>query len=201
MKKCLKLLIGLAISLGILLALEGCKNNHPSSLENALAIDTDGDPNGRVVLVEFVDYANPQALQMAPILTQLMQVRPKVRVIYKPICTDPTKSYITKLAVAAELQQRFLAAHHLLINQTAALNEEDTIALLSQALIDKDELKRQENTEAVSAVITNNNALARRWGVSVSPTFFIGKLNETPEKLTGPQTLATLLSIIDKEAG
>ncbi|MFN7096653.1 MAG: DsbA family protein [Gammaproteobacteria bacterium] len=180
--------------------LAGCGKNKNTGLYNALPINTDGNPTGKIVLVEFLDYANPACLKMAPIISEVMEQRPNVRVIYHPIVMDTRIAYPTRMVLAAGLQDRFLAAHHLMINSKADLSEKQTIDLLAQAFIDTTELNQQVNGPEVSAILAGNEKLATVWQVTAVPTFFIGRFDHQPNELVGTQTLSQLLAAIDKEA-
>jgi protein-disulfide isomerase len=180
-------------------SLVGCGKNKNAPLYNALPINTDGNPTGKIVLVEFLDYADPHCLKMAPIISEVMEQRPNVRIVYHPMVLNPQKEYLTKMVLAASLQDRFLAAHHLMINSTAKLTKQQAINLLSQAFIDTDELTQQTNGPEVASIMAANSKLAKTWSVTAVPTFFIGRMNHKPQELVGPQTLTQLLATIDEE--
>lgn len=180
--------------------ISGCGKNKNAPLYNALPINTDGNPTGKIVLVEFLDYSDPTCIKMARIINEVMEQRPNVRIIYHPIALNQKKDYYTEMVLAAGLQDRFLAAHHLMINNTANLTKKQAVSLLSQAFIDTDELVQQAAGPQIAAMMTANNKLAATWQVTIVPTFFIGRLNHKPLMLVGPQTLPQLLAVIDEEA-
>lgn len=181
-------------------SLIGCGKSKNATMYNNLPINTDGNPTGKIVLVEFLDYANPSCLKMASVISEVMEQRPNVRIIYRPLALDPTKTYPTKMVLAAGLQDRFLAAHHLMINSKPNLTEKQTIDLLSQAFIDTSEMKQQVNGPQVAATLASDEKLAKAWDVTTVPTFFVGRMNHKPQMLVGPQTLSQLLEAIDEEA-
>lgn len=194
----LRQLLGLFIVLISCLTLAGCHSNQEKHLYYALPSNTDGYPSGKIVLVEFLDYANPDCIKMAPILSQVMEKRPHVRIIYHPIVTNPKMAYSTEYVLAASLQDRFLAAHHLLLSMAAnKLDPKQTADALAQAFVDPNQIQQQAQGPEVAAMIAANQKLAQQWDVTNVPTFFVGRFNTTPQPLTGPQTLTQLLQAID----
>ncbi|NNM58377.1 MAG: thioredoxin domain-containing protein [Legionellales bacterium] len=182
------------------IALAGCGKSKYASLYNSLPINTDGNPTGKIAVVEFLDYSDLDSLKMATILNEVMEQRPNVRIIYHPIIINPKKAYFTKLVLAAGLQDRFLAAHHLMVNASNQLTENQTIDLLSQAFVDVNELKRREDSAEVESELSADEKLAQTWQVNKVPAFFIGRVDHKPQKLVGPQTLIQLLAVIDQES-
>lgn len=194
----LRRLRGLLLVIACCLTVASCHSNQEKQLYYALPINTDGYPAGKIVLVEFLDYANPDCLKMAPIISQVMEKRPQVRVIYHPIVTDPKTAYSTEYVLATSLQDRFLAAHHLLLSMPAnKLNPQQTADALAQAFVDPTQIQKQAQGPEVANMLAANQKLAQQWGVTTVPTFFIGRINSTPQQLTGPQTLNQLLQAID----
>ncbi|MBY0545456.1 MAG: thioredoxin domain-containing protein [Gammaproteobacteria bacterium] len=177
----------------------GCGASKNNAIYSALPINTDGNPSGKVILVEFLDYSNLDCLKMASIINVVMEKRPNVRIIYHPMVDDAQKAYFTRLVLAAGLQDRFLAANHLMVNASPKLTEQQAIDLLSQAFIDTNELKRQEMGPEVSVLLSRNEQLAKQNGVTHLPTFFVGKMGYKAHPLMGAQTLTELLAAIDKE--
>lgn len=180
--------------------LSACGHNKSAALYNSLPINTDGNPLGNVVLVEFLDYSDPASLKMGPVIAQVMAQRTNVRIVYHPIILNQSKAYLTRLTLAAALQDRYLAAHHLMINTKQPLSQPAAVELLSQAFIDTHELERQQDGMEVDTLLETNTALAKQWQVTSVPTFFIGRVDHKAHKLTGPQTLKQLLTAIDEES-
>lgn len=184
----------------IAIMIVACGKSKYASLYDTLPINVDGNPNGKIILVEFLDYSDPACLKMASILNEVMEQRPNVRVIYHPIVVNTQKAYFTQLVLAAGLQGRFLAAHHLMVNASNRLTEKQTIDLLSQAFIDTNELKRRKQSAEVESQLSINEKLVKKWQVEKLPTIFIGKTNQKPQRLVGSQTLKQLLTVIDQES-
>lgn len=184
--------IGLAF-----LTITGCGHqSKEKQLYYALPINTDGNPNGRVTLVEFLDYADPTCLKMGKVIAEVMEKQPQVRIVYHPISMNAQTTYRTKLALASSLQDRFLAAHHLLLKTSAQQTEEQTIATLADALIDPKELQKTAHSQEVAAMLEKNQQLAQAWHVQQVPTFFIGQAGEEPVQLVGIHTSAQLINAI-----
>ncbi len=181
----------------IVLTMAGCgQQAKEKQLYYALPINTDGNPNGQVTLVEFLDYADPACLKMGKVVAEVMEKQPQVRIVYHPISMNAKTAYRTKLALASSLQDRFLAAHHLLLKTSAQQTEEQTIATLADALIDPKELARTAHSQEVTAMLDKNQQLAQTWDVKEVPTFFIGQKGEKTVRLVGIQSSAQLIDAI-----
>ena len=188
------------LGLVCLLLFSGCTQDKYQRLYHALPINMDGNPAGQTVLVVFLDYSDVNSLKMGPILNELMEKSPNLRVIYRPMVMHPKQAYASKMVLAAGLQDRFLAAHHLAINAHPGLSEAALRDLVSQAFVDPKRLQQDLNSPEVMAALEENKHLAVLWQVNTVPAFLIGRLNQAPVLLVGPQSLKTLMTAVNKES-
>jgi protein-disulfide isomerase len=140
----------------------------------------DGAPAGDVTVVEYLDFNCPYCRKVAVSLRDLMTADRKVRVLYKdwPIF-GRVSIYAARATLAAKWQNRYLAAHNILINTPTRLASEGQIReRLGFAGVD---LARLDNDLAahgdeIDAILARNDAEARALGFEGTPGIVIGDL-------------------------
>lgn len=143
-----------------------------------------GNPNGNITVVEFFDYQCPHCVDMAPVLEAVTKSNPNVRIIYKefPI-RGPMSEYASRVALAANMQGKYMPVHLALLTANQPLTPESIMALAKNAGADVDKIKADMNSKAVDEQIKSNTKLAQDLKLFGTPAFFIGKSN-TKDKVT-----------------
>ena len=135
-----------------------------------------GDPAGSVTVVEFFDYACGYCKRSLDAMRAAL-ARPDVRVELReyPILGEGSVR-AARLALAADLQGRYLDAHEALMERTEGLDRENLPEELASALgLDAARLRADMASPAVEALIAANRRLAGRLGVTGTPAFlFLG---------------------------
>ena len=134
-----------------------------------------GNPEGDIVLVEFFDYNCPYCRRAAPVLLELIEKNPDLRIILRewPIL-GPDSVLAARASLAAIKQNGFEAFHEALMAQPRA-NAVFIRRAAEQAGLDYDQLQADMGAPEVDAHIATSHDLARQLGISGTPTFLIGE--------------------------
>jgi protein-disulfide isomerase len=136
-----------------------------------------GNPDGAVTVVEFFDYNCPYCRAAAPMVTELLQGNPDVRFIYKEFPTlAATSRFAARAALAARRQspQLYTVFHDALMKAKDRLAEDAVVQIAREAGVDVDRMRTDMEDPAINEGIDRNIALARKIGVTGTPTFIIG---------------------------
>ena len=148
-----------------------------------------GNLEGDVNIVEWFDYNCPYCRKIDPEIRQVVQDDGKVRLVLKdwPILGEVSK-LAARLALASKYQDKFLAAHEVMISVNSKLTEPRLRELLAGAGIDIDRLNRDlaTNTNAIDAILVRNSDQAKAFGFRGTPSFIVGKFR-VPGVLTMAQ--------------
>jgi protein-disulfide isomerase len=157
-------------------------------------IPVTGNPNGDITIVEYFDYNCPYCRKIAPELGQVVQDDGKVRLVLKdwPIL-GPVSVVASRMALACKYQDKFIAAHDVLIGVASKLTEPRIRELLAGAGIDVDRADRDlaANAKAIDAIIARNGDQAGAFGFTGTPSFIVGKF-----RVPGVLTMAQFEQVI-----
>lgn len=164
-----------------------------------------GNPQGEVVLVEFMDYQCSHCKTSQPILMRLMKDNPNLRIVIKELPIFGLYSEMAaKAALAAQQQGKFAAFHTALLNTVQPLNEIELMRLVSQAQLDPLKLKKDMQSKDYFFEIKDNFALAKELGISGTPAFLIATQTQSADPnhirayfLPGAVSLETFQKAID----
>lgn len=139
-------------------------------------VPAEGDPSGSVTVVEFFDYACGYCKRSLDAMRTALE-RPGVRVELReyPILGEGSER-AARVALAADLQGRYLDAHKALMERVGGLEGESLPEELASALgLDAARLRADMASPEVTARIAANRQLAGRLGVTGTPAFlFLG---------------------------
>jgi protein-disulfide isomerase len=135
-----------------------------------------GNPKGDAILVEFFDYNCPYCRKAAPVVDQLMQADPGVKVVYKefPIL-GPGSTFAARAALAAQKQGKYAIFHDALFAWHGRITEVSTMEVATSVGLDLDRLKKDMADPAIETAIKSNLALAEALRITGTPTFVSGK--------------------------
>jgi len=176
------------------------QQNNTADLYQAQLSNTDGNPNGKVTLVEFYDFRCGACKKMTPVIKQVINDVPNVRVIYReyPVLGSLSE-YAAKAALAAKMQDRYLAFRQLLMNSPTPLTQKNILNYASEAQMDPKLLAKDINSEFVKQQYAAIQNMAKQWGVKNTPTYFIGIAGHDPVKLVGYQSAKELEETINSQ--
>lgn len=145
-----------------------------SEVAGQAGVPAGGDLSGEVTVVEFFDYACGYCRSSHDAAKAAMAL-PGVRVEFReyPILGEASRR-AARLALAADLQGRYLEAHAALMSWPGDLGAEDLPeALASVVGLDAVRLRGDMELPAVSARIEANRRLGARLGISGTPAFLV----------------------------
>lgn len=137
-----------------------------------------GNPQGRQVLVEFMDFACTFCKASEADLARLMAANPQLKIVLRqlPILSEQS-SDAAQMALVAAKQGKYAAFHHAMFAQSgldkasiarAAQSAGVDLALAQAQLADKG------FSAAIKAELEANLALARAMGITGTPSFVAG---------------------------
>jgi protein-disulfide isomerase len=146
-----------------------------SELLSDPATPVGGNPAGDVAIVEFFDYRCPYCKAMAPDLAKALADDGKVRLVYKefPILS-PTSVVAAKAALAARLQNKYVAFHDRLMSLKGTLDESQIYSVAADAGLDVARLKADMARPEIAEAIARNYKLADKLDIQGTPAFIIG---------------------------
>lgn len=153
-----------------------------------------GNPDGDTTLVEFFDYNCPYCRRVAPVMAEAEAADPRLRIVYKEFPILGADSlFAAKAALAAQLQDRYLAFHEALMRTDSAVDPDLVLSVAAEVGLDMERLKTDMDDPAVSDAIDRNLELARALRITGTPGFIAGS-----QVLRGATDLANLQTFIDQ---
>jgi len=143
-----------------------------------LELDTNsgvlGNPYGDVVLVEFFDYNCAYCRRAAPVVLELVDENPDLRVIMRewPIL-GPNSELAARASLASIRQGKFAVFHEALMALPRA-NAATIRRAADQVGLDFARLEADMQANEIGAHIETSRSLARQLGISGTPSFVIG---------------------------
>lgn len=133
-----------------------------------------GNPNGKVTLVEFTDFACTFCRQSVAEVEQLIAANPDLRVVVRELpILSPQSADAAKMALAAAEQGKYAAFHNAMF--AAGQPSPETIAAAAQtAGLDMDRARKTIADPRLEAELTRNVEFARRLGFSGTPSWIAG---------------------------
>lgn len=164
---------------------------------------TAGNPNGKVMIVEFFDYQCQHCIDMVPIMDAIIKANPNVRVIYKdfPI-RGPVSEFAARAALAANQQNKYAEFSHALLALNKPLTQEIVLQVAKDKGLDVMQLQKDMDDKRVNDLLKSNTKLAQNLKLFGTPAFFIvnvsreGNINYVPGQIKQQQ----LQDILDKNS-
>lgn len=134
-----------------------------------------GNPEGEVTLVEFFDYNCPYCRRMGPVMVELEDSDPQLRIVYKefPIL-GPDSTAVAKVALAVHRQGKYTEFHKRMMQAQGTADEASALDVAKQLGVDMERLKQDMNDPEIQAAIDRNLALAQALRINGTPSFVIG---------------------------
>jgi protein-disulfide isomerase len=133
-----------------------------------------GNPQGKVTLVEFTDFACSFCKQSVAEVEQLIAANPDLRVVIRELpILSPQSADAAKMALAAAEQGKYAAFHNAMY--AAGRPAPDTIAAAAQtAGLDMDRARKTIADPRIEAELSRNIDFARRLGFNGTPSWVTG---------------------------
>lgn len=136
-----------------------------------------GNPDGDVVVVEFLDYRCGYCKRAHGGIKSLLEADAGVKLIVKefPIL-GPDSTFAARAAMAALRQsgEKYEAFNDAMMTWNGDLGEREVMGLAEDVGLDMDQLASDMNDEDIAADIRENYALARSLNITGTPGFIIG---------------------------
>ena len=135
-----------------------------------------GPPKARLTIVEFSDFECPFCRHLQPVLRRVLERWPQeVRLIYKHLPLERHRNAFgaSKAAVCADRQGVFWEFHDALYREDQDLSPQGVASIAESLDMELEAFEACLRDEGASAVVQADLALARRAGVSGTPTLFV----------------------------
>jgi len=169
-------------------------NERRRELENDPDMPVAGNPQGRVVIVEFFDYRCPYCKRMAAPIKELLAAEKDVKLVRRdwPILGPPSViASRAALAARAQGEQRYEKFHDALMTARVQLDENSIFQIARESGLDIDRLRRDMESPRIAAILQKTDALARALAFTGTPGFAIGDA-----LVPGAVDLATLKNLV-----
>lgn len=155
-----------------------------------------GNPDGDVVLVEFLDYRCGYCRRAYDEVTQLIETDGDIRLVVKefPIL-GPDSLASSRFAIATRNvagDDAYAAVHHALITMRGEVNDRSLARIAEDAGLDPEPILAAMNDDAVNEELQANRALAEQLAINGTPTFVLGR-----EMLRGYVPLEHMIDLVD----
>ncbi|WP_321391316.1 DsbA family protein [Emcibacter sp.] len=135
----------------------------------------DGNPDGDVTVVEFLDYNCSVCKSSYATIENLKKQDPDLRVIYKeyPILAESSVT-AAKAVLAAKRQGKYLELHRALLENSKPLTEKLIFKIAAGLGIDEQKLAIDMLDPLIERTLQENSALGERLNITGTPSFIIG---------------------------
>jgi len=136
-----------------------------------------GNPNAKLVIVEFTEFQCPYCARVAPTLDSIVRANPdKIRLVYKhfPLSFHKDAPAAGAAAIAAQKQGKFWEYRWALAPHFSSLNDSTFIAVAHKVGLDIELFKKDMVLDAgKQAIIDRDMKLGMEVGVQGTPNFYI----------------------------
>jgi protein-disulfide isomerase len=173
------------------------------TLFNDAASPVIGNTNGKITVVEFMDYQCGHCKEMAPVLAALIKTNPHLRVVFKelPIFGESSE-FAAKAALASQKQGKFAAFHEALMKATSPLSHDSVMQIAKSVGIDTDQLQQEMKNAAYDQQLHANMELAQALGLMGTPAFIIGTRDGSKNAfIPGSTSLQNMQQLLNQVGG
>lgn len=136
-----------------------------------------GNPEGDVTLVEFYDYNCPYCRQMTPIVMELVESDPQLRLVLRdwPVLGEQSvEASRVALALKNVAPERFVAFHAEMMSQRGRVDGERALEVADELGVDPDALQAAMQAPEVDAALQEAHQLGNRLGLRGTPSYVLG---------------------------
>ncbi len=136
----------------------------------------EGNPAGDVTMVEFYDTRCPYCRRMLPVMTQLMQAEPGLKLVMKDLpILGPNSTLESRALLAAQRQGGYFKLRDALMASNAPASPPAIRDTATRLGLDGDKLLADMDDPAIKARLDANIALAQKIGVQGTPAMIVGR--------------------------
>ena len=153
---------------------EAAIKQNQTALFNDTNIPAAGNPQGDVRIVTFFDYNCGYCRKSSAELYDLLKSDPNVRVFFRdlPIFGAPSTT-LTKIALAANNQGKYLELHEAFMQTDEALDETNALKIAKNLGLDITKLQKDMNSPEIQKIIASNKKLAKTLNINATPAFIV----------------------------
>jgi len=134
-----------------------------------------GKKDGDVTIIEFFDYNCGYCKRALPSVQALLKEDTNVRFTFMELpILGPSSETASRWALAAQKQGKYLPFHIALMESREKFSEDSLSKIAKSMDLDVDLMRKDANSDEISAVIKKNRGMARDLGVNGTPGFIIG---------------------------
>lgn len=133
-----------------------------------------GNPNGKVVLVEFFDFSCGYCHRIYPVIKNIVAKNSDLKVVMKPLTfLSPMSKYAAKASLAAKEQNKFAEVYTAIFEINGPLTEAKIDEAAVKAGADLEKLKADMESEKVNKTLDETSQLASKIQVNGVPTLVL----------------------------
>jgi len=145
-----------------------------SELYNRAGDGIIANPDGKIVLVEFFDFACSFCGKVHPAIKEIIANNPDVKVVAKPMAfLSPASKYAAEVALAAQEQGKFAEVYHAIFESDQGLSETMVDEIAAAAGLDIEKLKADMKSSKVQDTLNAVSELSRKIQVTGVPTLIV----------------------------
>lgn len=136
-----------------------------------------GNPEGDVTLVEFFDYNCQYCRRMMPVVAELIEEDPELRVVFKdwPVLGEgSTEAARVATAVRLEFPDQYVTFHQHLLSEQGRIDRERALAAAGEIGLSRDALEDMMDDPEVNAILRRSGQLGGQLGLRGTPSYVIG---------------------------
>jgi protein-disulfide isomerase len=169
---------------------------HRRQLFGDPADPVEGNPLGRIAVVEFYDPRCPYCKAMRPVMRRLVETDRSIRLIQKTVAMlGPDSVLEASVIIAAGLQGGAIPMRAWIMDQGAPPSLDAMLAAARHRKLDVAKLKAGMDGKTVQHILSANLALAAALGIDGTPAFVIGTT-----LIPGAVSLAAMRGVIAASA-
>jgi len=137
-----------------------------------------GNPNGNVVLVEFLDYQCGHCKKMTSTVKGLIEQNKNLKVLVKelPILGE-SSTYAAKVALAANQQGKFAEVHNALLSTSERLTNESVEKITKEQGVDWSLIQAALQSATIDSELDKVFNIAQQLNIMGTPAFIISDLS------------------------
>lgn len=148
---------------------------HRESLFDDPADPVIGNPNGKIKVVEFLDYLCAYCRAGSPQVKDFLAKNPDVKLIVKeyPVVHPPVSVELAHIGMAVAKSGHYEEIHNALLDN-ALQTENDVDAVLKQQGLDPAQVRNDAKSGAIETHVAQTIELGSNLGINGTPTFIVG---------------------------
>ncbi len=133
-----------------------------------------GNPDGKMVLVEFFDFSCGFCRRVHPAIKEIVANNPDVKVVAKPMTfLSPISKYAAKVALAAAEQGKFADMYNAFFEFEGRLSESKIDEIAAAAGLDMEKLKADMESAKIEKTLNSTAELAAKVNITGVPTMVL----------------------------